>query len=178
MALATAATLAGITACTGSRAEHLKSLDASLVNDSIPAGTDFYEHVTEKWQKAHPLTAEYSRYGQFNVLNDSSENRVKEIITGLAATNPEPGTVAFKVSTIYNQAMDSTRRNNDGAAPIQADLRKIENTPHEGMTDLFLWLQTYYCSPFMGAGPMENMVNSNEYAMYLLGGSIGLVYRE
>ena len=103
MALATAATLAGITACSGSRAENLKSLDASLVNDSIPAGTDFYEHVTEKWQKAHPLTAEYSRYGQFNVLNDSSENRVKEIITGLAATNPEPGSVAFKVSTIYNQ---------------------------------------------------------------------------
>ena len=178
MALATAATLAGITACTGSRAEHLKSLDASLVNDSIPAGTDFYEHVTEKWQKAHPLTAEYSRYGQFNVLNDSSENRVKEIITGLAATDPEPGTVAFKVSTIYNQAMDSTRRNNDGAAPIQADLQKIENTPHEGMTDLFLWLQTYYCSPFMGAGPMENMVNSNEYAMYLGGGSMGLGDRD
>ena len=96
MALATAATLAGITACTGSRAEHLKSLDASLVNDSIPVGTDFYEHVTEKWQKAHPLTAEYSRYGQFNVLNDSSENRVKEIITGLAATDPEPGTVTFR----------------------------------------------------------------------------------
>lgn len=178
MALATAATLAGITACTGSRAEHLKSLDASLVNDSIPAGTDFYEHVTEKWQKAHPLTAEYSRYGQFNVLNDSSENRVKEIITGLAATNPEPGTVAFKVSTIYNQAMDSTRRNNDGAAPIQADLQKIENTTHEGMTDLFLWLQTYYCSPFLGAGPMENMVNSNEYAMYLGGGSMGLGDRD
>ena len=176
MALATA-TAFGLASCSTST-EHLKSLDASLINDSIPAGTDFYEHVTERWQKAHPLTAEYSRYGQFNVLNDSSENRVKEIITGLAATNPEPGTVAFKVSTIYNQAMDSVRRNNDGAAPIKAGLDKIENTPHEGMTDLFLWLQTYYCSPFMGAGPMENMVNSNEYAMYLGGGSMGLGDRD
>ena len=146
--------------------------------ESDPAGTDFYEHVTQLWQQAHPLTAEYSRYGQFNVLNDSSEARVKDIITGLAATNPEPGSVAFKVSTIYHQAMDSARRNSEGAAPIQAGLQKIENTPHEGMADLFLWFQKEYGSPFMGAGPMENMVNSDEYAMYLSGGSMGLNDRD
>ena len=135
----TAVTALALGGC--SKSEHLKSLDANLINDSIPAGTDFYEHVTQRWQEAHPLTAEYSRYGQFNVLNDSSEARVKDIITGLAATNPEPGTVAFKVSTIYNQAMDSARRNAEGAAPIRAGLDKIENTPHEGMADLFLWFQ-------------------------------------
>ena len=172
----TAVTALALGGC--SKSEHLKSLDASLINDSIPAGTDFYEHVTQLWQQAHPLTAEYSRYGQFNVLNDSSEARVKDIITGLAATNPEPGSVAFKVSTIYNQAMDSARRNSEGAAPIQAGLQKIENTPHEGMADLFLWFQKEYGSPFMGAGPMENMVNSDEYAMYLSGGSMGLNDRD
>ena len=172
----TAVTALALGGC--SKGEHLKSLDANLINDSIPAGTDFYEHVTQRWQQAHPLTAEYSRYGQFNVLNDSSEARVKDIITGLAATNPEPGSVAFKVSTIYNQAMDSARRNSEGAAPIQAGLQKIENTPHEGMADLFLWFQKEYGSPFMGAGPMENMVNSDEYAMYLSGGSMGLNDRD
>ncbi|WP_290142594.1 M13 family metallopeptidase [Paramuribaculum intestinale] len=172
----TAVTALALGGC--SKSEHLKSLDANLINDSIPAGTDFYEHVTQRWQEAHPLTAEYSRYGQFNVLNDSSEARVKDIITGLAATNPEPGTVAFKVSTIYNQAMDSARRNAEGAAPIRAGLDKIENTPHEDMADLFLWFQKEYGSPFMGAGPMENMVNSDEYAMYLSGGSMGLNDRD
>lgn len=176
MAIATAAAM-GLGSC-ASNSEHLKSLDASLINDSIPAGTDFYEHITQGWQKAHPLTAEYSRYGQFNVLNDSSEQRVKDIVTGLGATNPEPGTVAFKVSTIYNQAMDSVRRNNEGAAPIRAGLDKIEGTAPDGMTDLFLWFQKEYGSPFMGAGPMENMVNSDEYAMYLSGGSMGLGDRD
>lgn len=176
MAIA-AATALGLAGCSAS-SEHLKSLDAGLINDSIPAGTDFYEHITQRWQQAHPLTAEYARYGQFNILNDSSEQRVKDIVTGLAATNPEPGTVAFKVSTIYNQAMDSTRRNSEGAAPIRAGLDKIESTTHEGMTDLFLWFQKEYGSPFMGAGPMENMVNSNEYAMYLSGGSMGLGDRD
>ncbi len=112
------------------------------------------------------------------MLNDSSENRVKEIVTGLAATNPEPGTVAFKVSTIYNQAMDSVRRNNEGAEPIKADLARIEAAPADSMTDLFLWIHTNYSSPFFGGGPMENMANSNEYAMYIGGGSMGLPDRD
>ena len=177
IAIATA-TAFSLGSCASSSKEGLKSLDASLLSDSIAAGSDFYEHVTERWQKAHPLTAEYSRYGQFNVLNDSSENRVKEIVTGLAATNPEPGTVAFKVSTIYNQAMDSVRRNNEGAEPIKADLARIEAAPADSMTDLFLWIHTNYSSPFFGGGPMENMANSNEYAMYIGGGSMGLPDRD
>ena len=158
--------------------EHLKSLDANQIDASIPAGTDFYHHVNSKWQKANPLTPEHSRYGKFNVLSDSSEQRVKNIVLGLAATNPQPGTVAFKVSTIYNQAMDSVRRNREGAAPIQADLKKIENTPHEGMEDLFLWMHGNYASPFFQAGPMEDLANSNVYAMYVSGGGIGLGDRD
>lgn len=158
--------------------EHLKSLDASQIDNTIPAGTDFYRHVNAKWQKANPLTPEHSRYGKFNVLSDTSEQRVKDIVLNLAATNPQPGTVAFKVSTIYNQAMDSVRRNREGAAPIRADLKKIENTPHEGMEDLFLWMHKNYASPFFGAGPQEDLANSSVYAMYVSGGGMGLGDRD
>lgn len=158
--------------------EHLKSLDASQIDNAIPAGTDFYGHVNAKWQKANPLTPEHSRYGKFNVLSDSSQQRVKNIVLNLGATNPEPGTVAFKVSTIYNQAMDSVRRNREGAAPIQADIKKIENTPHEGMEDLFLWMHKNYASPFFGAGPQEDLANSSVYAMYVSGGGMGLGDRD
>ncbi|MCM1347969.1 MAG: M13 family metallopeptidase [Firmicutes bacterium] len=158
--------------------EHLKSLDASQIDNSIPAGTDFYRHVNAKWQKANPLTPEHARYGKFNVLSDTSEQRVKDIVLNLSNTNPVPGTVAFKVSTIYNQAMDSTRRNREGAAPIQADLKKIENTPHEGMEDLFLWMHANYSSPFFSAGPQEDLANSNVYAMYVSGGGLGLGDRD
>lgn len=158
--------------------EHLKSIDPSYIDNSIEAGNDFYGHINRGWQKAHPLTAEYSRYGQFNVLADESERRVKEIVTNLAATNPEPGTVAYKVANLYQLAMDSVRRNNEGAAPIKADLKHIEETPHEGMADLFLWMHGNYASPFFGAGPMEDLADSNVYAMYVSGGGLGLGDRD
>ncbi|MDE6116658.1 MAG: M13 family metallopeptidase, partial [Duncaniella sp.] len=155
------------------KAEHLHSLNPAYIDNSTAPGVDFYTHVNKGWMEAHPLTAEYARYGQFNILNDSSENRVKDIILHLGETNPQKGTVAHKVWTVYSQAMDTARRNAEGAKPILADLKKIENTPHEGMEDLFLWMHGNYASPFFGAGPMEDLTNSNVYAMYVSGGGMG-----
>lgn len=159
-------------------AEHLGSVNKAYIDSTIPVGEDFYRHVNNGWMKAHPLTDEYARYGMFNVLNDEAEKNVKNIVMNLGASNPEKGTNAFKVWTLYSQGMDSVRRNAEGAKPILADLKKIEDTPHEGMEELFLWMHGNYSSPFFGAGPMENMMNSNEYAMYVSGGSIGMGDRD
>ena len=167
-----------LTASCAMAAQHLASVDKAGIDNSIPAGEDFYRHVNNGWMQAHPLTDEYSRYGMFNVLNDEAEKNVKDIVLHLGESNPQKGTNAYKVWTLYSQAMDSVRRNNEGNAPILAHLKKIENTPHEGMEDLFLWMHGNYSSPFFQAGPMENLVNSNEYAMYVSGGSLGMGDRD
>lgn len=175
--MACLSTAALLSSCGGNQ-QQLKSLNTSYLNDSIAPGTDFYTYVNDGWMKAHPLTDEYSRYGQFNILSDENEKRVQDIVTGLAATNPEKGSIAFKVSTIYNQAMDSVRRNSEGAEPIKADLAKIENTPADQMGDLFLWMHGNFASPFFGAGPMEDMNDSDRYAMYISGASLGMGDRD
>lgn len=117
---------AGVASLGLSAQEHLKSLDKSGLDNTIPAQQDFYHHVNKKWMDSHPLTPEYSRYGMFNILSDSSEHRVQRIVTGLAATNPQKGTDAYKIANLYELAMDSVRRNKEGAAPIQSRLKKIE----------------------------------------------------
>lgn len=167
-----------LTAASAMAVEHLGSVDKASIDSTIPAGEDFYRHVNNGWMKAHPLTDEYARYGMFNILNDQAEKNVQDIVMNLGASNPAKGTNAFKIWTLYSQGMDSVRRNAEGAKPILADLKKIEETPHEGMEDLFLWMHGNYSSPFFGAGPMEDMANSNEYAMYVSGGSIGMGDRD
>ena len=166
------------TGCKGDKGEHLASLNTDYIDNTVMPGTDFYTHVNKGWMDAHPLTAEHARYGQFNILNDSSENRVRDLIQNLGASDPEKGSVAYKVWTVYSQAMDTARRNAEGAKPILADLKKIEDTPHEGMEDLFMWMHGNYASPFFGAGPMEDLANSTVYAMYVSGGGMGLGDRD
>ncbi len=177
MTIAAAGAVAG--GCTP-KGSALKSLDTTSIDETIAVGEDFYGHVNKGWQQAHPLTAEHARYGQFNVLDEQNQERVKEIVTTLAETNPQAGSVAFKVSTIYNQAMDTVRRNNEGASPILADLRKIEESAEDdnAMTDLFMWMHSEHGSPFFNAGPMEDFDDSNAYAMYVSGGGIGLGNRD
>lgn len=152
--------------------EHTKSLDVKGLDQTISPKTDFYHHVNSKWQKDHQLTDEYARYGQFNILNDSSEIRVQRIVKGLSATNPQKGTNAFKIATIYEQGMDSIRRNREGAAPIKSKLAKIENAKPEEMASLFRWMQRHESSPLMGVSMMEDLANSQVYSMYV--GSAGL----
>ena len=161
-----------VAAVPGMAQEHLKSLDGKGLDPNISPKEDFYGHVNSKWMKDHPLSPEYSRYGQFNILNDSSNNRVQRLVMGLAATNPAKGTNAYKIANIYELAMDSVRRNREGAAPIKADLAKIENTKPEDMENLLIWIHRNYGSPFFNAAPQEDLGNSNIYAMYV--GSTGL----
>lgn len=158
--------------------EHLKSLDPSGFDADTPVSKDFYRHVNKGWMESHPLTPEYASYGQYNILSDSGNNRVRRIVTNLAKTNPEKGTTAYKIAALYESAMDSTRRNQLGAAPIREALSKIENTTPDGMDDLFIWFHKYYGSPFVKAGHMANVADSREYAMYVNGGAIRLGDRD
>ena len=158
--------------------EHLKSLNGKGLDQTVSPKEDFYHHVNNAWMKSHPLTPEYSRYGQFNILNDSSNNRIKRLVTGLAATNPKPGTNAYKIATLYEQGMDSVRRNALGATPIKADLAKIENAKPEEMEDILLWMHKNYGSPFLGVGPQEDLANSSVYAMYIGAAGLGLGDRD
>ena len=173
--LAIAMTLVA-TSC--SKTPSTKSLDLSKLSAEISPADDFYHHVNKTWMDEHPLTGEYARYGNFDLLRDAAQEQVRSLVLEVAESNPEPGSVAFKVATIYNLAMDSTRRNAEGAEPLKPLLAKVENTKPEEMTDLFLWIHKNYASPFFGAGPMENLMNSNEYAMYVSSGHMGLGDRD
>lgn len=159
-------------AVSGMAQEHLKSLNGDVLDKTVAPQEDFYKYVNSDWMKKHPLTGEYSRYGQFNILNDSTNERVRRLVTGLSATNPAKGTNAYKIASIYELAMDSVRRNKLGAEPVKPVLSKIENTPSAGMENLLIEMHMKYGSPFFGGGPQEDLANSKVYAMYL--GSTGL----
>lgn len=171
--LLTIALAAGM-AMTATAQEHLKSLSGDQFDSSISPKDNFYGYVNNKWQKANPLTPEYSRYGAFNILRDLSLQRVQDLVLGLKNTNPRQGTVAYKVSSLYELGMDSIRRNAEGAKPLKPYIDKVQNAKSEDMEDIFIWMQTYFSSPFVGAYPSPDLANSNEYTMYIGGQSLGL----
>ncbi len=86
-------------------------IDLANLDTTFQPGTDFYEYATHGWQVAHPLTAEYSRYGSFDVLQENNNKQLRELIDSVAAEKNEPGSVAQKIADLYKSAMDSVALN-------------------------------------------------------------------
>lgn len=170
--------LAAVLSFLTASAEHLKSLDPKGIDSETSATEDFYQHVNKGWMENHPLSAEHAGYAQYDLLNDSSNYRIFRIVTTLSKTNPQKGSNAYKIATLYESAMDSVRRNKISAQPIRSDISKIEQTTSEDMEDLFLWLYKNYISPWFSAEIIENVANSTEYAMYIRAGGLSLGDRD
>lgn len=100
-------------------------IDKSNMDLKVKPGKDFYDYAGAGWRKTHPLTAEHSRFGQFNVLQEQNQKQLRELIESLAAEKQPAGSLAEKIGGLYRLAMDSTRRNTEGYAPIQPLLNRI-----------------------------------------------------
>lgn len=126
VAVATLA-FAMLTSCAGQKeAKSTSGIDLANMDTTVAAGTDFFRYACGGWNDAHPLTAEYSRYGTFDQLFENSQKQLRELIEGLAAQKNNPaGSAAQKIGDLYNMAMDSVTLNKQGAEPVKAMLDKI-----------------------------------------------------
>ena len=107
---------------TNGESSQKSGIDLANLDSTYLPGTDFYMFATGGWQKAHPLTDEYSRYGSFDVLQENNNKQLRELIEGVAAQQNEKGSVAQKIADLYNSAMDSVTLNEHGLDEMTAFL--------------------------------------------------------
>ena len=135
------------------------------MDTTVSAGTDFFRYACGGWNDAHPLTAEYSRYGTFDELFENSQKQLRELIEGLAAQkNNQAGSAAQKIGDLYNMAMDSVTLNKQGAEPVKAMLDKIAGMKDKSeivpmMTEMaHIGIGTYFRS-YVYADPKNSSLN-------------------
>ena len=165
VAVATLA-FAMLTSCAGQKeAKSTSGIDLANMDTTVSAGTDFFRYACGGWNDAHPLTAEYSRYGTFDELFENSQKQLRELIEGLAAQkNNQAGSAAQKIGDLYNMAMDSVTLNKQGAEPVKAMLDKIAGMKDKSeivpmMTEMaHIGIGTYFHS-YVNADPKNSSLN-------------------
>lgn len=165
VAVATLA-FAMLTSCAGQKeAKSTSGIDLANMDTTVSAGTDFFRYACGGWNDAHPLTAEYSRYGTFDELFENSQKQLRELIEGLAAQkNNQAGSAAQKIGDLYNMAMDSVTLNKQGAEPVKAMLDKIAGMKDKSeivpmMTEMaHIGVGTYFRS-YVYADPKNSSLN-------------------
>lgn len=100
-------------------------LSRANMNLKAKPGTDFFEYAAGGWMKSHPLTPEFSRYTQFEELNEMNTKQLQELIEELAKGEYAHGTLQQKIGALYRMATDSVRLNKEGFAPVKPNLDRV-----------------------------------------------------
>lgn len=170
-ALVSMAALSGCKQQAQSGGIRLENMDTTVV-----AGNDFYQYACGGWIKANPITPEYSRFGSFEYLGEQNLKQIRELIEGIAAKQNQPGSIEQKIGDLYNMAMDTVKRNNDKATPIQEDLKSIEAiTSKDQLPATIASLQrigvSLFFQPYVGADEKDS--RNNLFQIYQGGISLG-----
>ena len=109
----------------GCSKQQTTGLDLTNLDTTAVAQNDFYQYACGGWMEKNPLTAEFSRYGSFDVVREANKKQLNELISEIAAKQHKAGTIEQKIGDLYNMAMDTARRDNEGIAAVKPELEKI-----------------------------------------------------
>lgn len=153
-----------------------KGITVANLDQNVAPGTDFYEYACGGWMKANPLKPEYSRFGTFDELGELNNRQVRGLVEELSKAVQTPGTNAQRIADLYAQGLDSVRRNREGAAPVQNDLKTIAAVSREGIIPLLATMPG--ASGFFVAGVEPDMKNADVNVMAWMQGGLGLGDRD
>ena len=109
----------------GCKKQQTIGLDLTNLDTTVVAQNDFYQYACGGWMEKNPLTAEYSRFGSFDKLAENNREQLNGLISEIAAKQHIHGSIEQKIGDLYNLALDTARRNEEGILPLRASLDAI-----------------------------------------------------
>jgi putative endopeptidase len=108
-------------------------IDRSGMDKSVRPQDDLYLAMNGTWVKITQIPADKAIWGAFIDLRELSDKRVREIVEGLPAARPAPGSNAQKVDDFYRAFLDETAIDKAGLAPVEASLKDLDSVTDAGM---------------------------------------------
>ena len=152
-------------ACNSKKDTQKSGVDVTNLDASVSPKVDFYQYACGGWMKKFPLTGEYSRFGSFDKLAEDNREQLRHLIEDIAAKpNAAQGSIEQKIGDLYNMAMNADKLNQDGYAPIQADLDRIASVKDKQelstlIPELLLDGASAYFGVYVDADPMNSSAN-------------------
>jgi putative endopeptidase len=164
----------------GSLAPVAKAIDLNNFDKSVKPGDDFYQYVNGNWLKNNPIPASETRWGSFNILDDVTRERVRNILVETAAnTDAKPGTAAQKIRDFYATAMDTLKIEKMGIEPIMPLLNQISKLQNkEELPVLLADLHRKGIRGFFGFYIGQDDKQSDQMIINLYQGGLGLPDRD
>ncbi|MEO6256310.1 MAG: M13 family metallopeptidase [Sphingomicrobium sp.] len=147
--------------------------DGAGMDPSVKPGDDFYQFANGTWAKNTAIPADKSNYGSFNVLQDLSQQRVREL---LDATKDDPNS---KIGVAYSSFLDEAAVEAKGLAPIEPWLNEIRALKsRDGYATLSAHAARNGVTGLFGGGVAQDDRNSEAYIVGLGQAGLGMPDRD
>jgi putative endopeptidase len=159
---------------------HEKAFDPGSMNLSVSPGNDFYDYVEGAWIKSHPVPADKARYGEFQIVDDRTYDRVKKIVDSAANNTSAPeGSLDQKIGEFYRVGMDNATLEKQRLDPIKDKLNMIDNISNTSEVQaVSTQMMDYGMDPFFSMYAAPDKKNSRVMIATITQGGLGLPDRD
>lgn len=156
-----------------------KAINKADMDVSVNPADDFDNYANGGWKKRFPIPDEKSRFGSFDLLMDTGEIQVKNLISEIATQRHEAGSVAQKIADFYNTGMDTAKIESEGISPIQAIFDQINAIQNKAdVMNVLAEPHTLSIFPMFTILSEVDQKNSEMMIAYVMQGGLGMPDRD
>ena len=147
---------------------------------AVKPGDDFFEYANGKALEKLVIPSDRTSYGSFALLRELSDNRMKELVTGLAARRDlAAGSDEAKIADAYRSYIDEARIEQLDAQPLQPYLAAIRAADsHDKMAVYMGQTVGRFGSSFFGTGITIDAKQPTRYVVSTGQSGLGLPNRD
>ncbi|MGB5378260.1 M13 family metallopeptidase [Muriicola sp.] len=174
--------LLAIAACKQEEKEE-KPLTSGILTEymdtSVKPGDNFTQYVNGTWVKNTPIPDDKASYGVGYIVYEESEDNVKKIIEESASGDFAQGSDEQKVGDLYESYMNLDKRNSLGAAPLKAELEKIDAiASYDDLATYFGYANKVSINVPLGLFVYQDFKDPTIYTIYTWQSGLGLPDRD
>ena len=152
---------------------------ADNIDTTVNPARDFFDYANGGWIKKNPIPADQSGWGIGYLVQEDIYTRLRDINEKAAANQSAPGSISQKIGDFWYSGMDSAGIDKQGLTPLQPDLDTIQHVASlEEFLNVFARLQKKGVSGLMGGGIYQDEKKSDQMALHLSQGGLGMPDRD
>jgi len=146
--------------------------DTAGMDRSVAPGDDFYAFSNGTWAKNTQIPPDKSNYGMFAMLQDLSQQRVRDILESARTDS------SSKIGTAYASFLDEAAVEAKGLAPIEPWLSEIRSLNRSGYAALQAHAARNGITGLFGGGVGQDDRKSDTYITGLFQAGLGMPDRD